>query len=208
MVREPVAGRVKSRLAREIGVVTATGFHRQTATAVISRLAADRRWQTWLAVTPDTAAMARVWPREVPRRGQGSGDLGCRMSRIMRWTGAGPMVIVGTDIPAISPAHIARAFRALGRADVVFGPALDGGYWLVGMRRSPRIPRAFEAVRWSTEHALADTLASLERCRVETVDRLSDVDGRIGYERARAVFGRRVPAVPLPGASGPCRQSR
>jgi rSAM/selenodomain-associated transferase 1 len=203
-----VAGRVKSRLAREIGVVAATRFYRQTATAVISRLAADRRWRTWLAVTPDTATMSRVWPREVPRRGQGSGDLGRRMSRIMRWPGAGPIVVVGTDIPAVSPALIARAFRALGRADVVFGPAVDGGYWLVGMRRSPRIPRAFDGVRWSSEHALADSLASLERCRVGTVDRLSDVDDRMGHESARAVLGRRVPAVPWPEGPGPCRQSR
>jgi rSAM/selenodomain-associated transferase 1 len=192
MVRQPVAGRIKSRLAREIGVVAATGFYRHTATAVITRLAADRRWRTWLAVTPDPTATAPVWPPSVPRRGQGSGDLGQRMGRIMRWPGAGPIVIVGSDIPTIAPAHVARAFRALGRADVVFGPALDGGYWLVGMRRSPRVPRAFDGVRWSTEDALADTLVSLERCRIELVERLSDVDGRMDYERSCAMFGRRV----------------
>jgi rSAM/selenodomain-associated transferase 1 len=195
MVRQPVAGRVKSRLAREIGVVAATRFYRHAATAVITRLAADRRWRTWLAVTPDTARMAGVWPRGIPRRAQGPGDLGQRMGRAMRWPGAGPIVIVGTDIPAITPDHIARAFRALGRADVVLGPALDGGYWLVGMRRSPRVPRAFNGVRWSSEHALADTLASLERCRAELVTQLGDVDSRIDYERSRAVFGRRVPTV-------------
>ncbi|WP_425283593.1 DUF2064 domain-containing protein [Methyloceanibacter stevinii] len=49
----------------------------------------------------------------------------------------GPVVLVGSDIPRISRAHIAEAFRLLGNADAVFGPAQDGGYWLVGFKRSP-----------------------------------------------------------------------
>lgn len=192
MVREPAAGRVKTRLAREVGVIAATQFYRHTAAAVIARLAADPRWRTWLAVTPDTAIASRAWPLGVPRRAQGTGDLGQRLRAIMNWPGAGPTIIVGTDIPAIEPRHIARAFRALGRVNAVLGPALDGGYWLVGMRRSPRILRAFEAVRWSSPHALRDTVTSFGRCSMELVDALGDVDDREDYERTRGTFGRRL----------------
>src|SRR3546814_16124850 len=89
------------------------------------------------------------------------------MDRVMRVLPPGPAVIIGTDIPDIRPRHAAAAFRALGRHDAVFGPAADGGYWLVGLRRRPTIPRAFDGVRWSTEHALADTRANLRPRRSE-----------------------------------------
>jgi rSAM/selenodomain-associated transferase 1 len=192
MVREPTAGRVKTRLAREVGVTAATQFYRHAAAAVIARLAADLRWRTWLAVTPDTTTGSRAWPPGIPRRAQGAGDLGQRMRAILNWPEAGPTVIVGTDIPAIEARHIARAFRALGRVNAVLGPAVDGGYWLVGMRRSPRILRAFDGVRWSSAHALQDTVTSFGRCRTELVDTLGDVDDREDYVRARGTFGRRV----------------
>jgi glycosyltransferase A (GT-A) superfamily protein (DUF2064 family) len=84
-------------------------------------------------------------------------------------------VLIGSDIPGITAADIAAAFRALGRADAVFGPAEDGGYWLVGFGPR-RPPRPFATVRWSTEHALADTLANCRRHRVLLLRRLRDVD--------------------------------
>ncbi len=55
----------------------------------------------------------------------------------------GPVVIIGADIPEITPDHIGRAFAALGRSDAVFGPAADGGYWLVGLKRRPSIREIF-----------------------------------------------------------------
>ena len=84
-------------------------------------------------------------------------------------------VLVGSDIPGLGPADIAAAFHALGRADAVFGPAEDGGYWLVGL--GPRRPeRPFAAVRWSTRHALADTLANFRGRRLALLRRLRDGD--------------------------------
>src|SRR5437764_400156 len=90
--------------------------------------------------------------------GQGSGDLGARMRRALAACPPGPVVLVGSDIPEITQAHIVDAFRVLGRDDLVFGPTCDGGFWLIGARRSPRLPPLFGAVRWSTPHALKDTL--------------------------------------------------
>jgi glycosyltransferase A (GT-A) superfamily protein (DUF2064 family) len=84
-------------------------------------------------------------------------------------------ILIGSDIPGLGPTDIAAGFRALGRADAVFGPALDGGYWLVGF--GPRRPhRPFAKVRWSGPHALADTLVHFHRHRVALLPPKRDVD--------------------------------
>lgn len=193
MAKAPVAGGVKTRLAREAGVATATRFARHAAAALLGRVAHDPRWQTSLAVTPDTSAASGCWPHGLTRMAQGRGDLGSRMQRIMASVAPGPVVIVGTDIPGITRAHLARAFRLLGANDAVFGPAADGGYWLVGLRRRPHLLCPFKATRWSSSHALADTLANLEGRRVAFIATLSDVDDAQGFAEAAARFGRHVP---------------
>jgi len=178
MAKAPRIGRVKSRLARGIGRVGAWAFYRQTLAAVSRPLAADPRWTTWLAVSPDdTVHNDRVWPVQCSRFSQGNGDLGQRMGRAMETLDPGPVVIIGADIPDIRPLHIAAAFTALGTHDAVFGPADDGGYWLVGLKRRPRITAIFENVRWSTEHALADTCANLPNlAKIAWLETLIDVD--------------------------------
>ncbi len=167
--RAPRLG-VKKRLARGIGAMAALRFYRAQLAATL-REARDRRWRTVLAVTPDHAR-AR-WPRGIPRRGQGRGDLGLLMARAL--AGHRRAVLVGSDIPGLRRADLATAFRALGRADAVFGPAEDGGYWLVGY--GPRRPaRPFAGVRWSSAQALSDTLANFTGRRVALLRRLRDVD--------------------------------
>ena len=176
MLKEPRAGRVKTRLGREIGMVPAAWWFRHQSRRLIRRLR-DRRWHLHLAVAPDRALFSRVWPAHLPRLPQGRGDLGDRMGRILRGFPAGPVVIVGGDIPGITAPHIESAFRALGRHDAVFGPATDGGYWLIGVKRAAALPRGlFRGVRWSSPTALADTLAGLPGARIALIDELSDVD--------------------------------
>ncbi len=192
MVKEPKAGRVKTRLAREIGTVAATQFYRHAAAAVIGRLSRAQGWQTWLSVAPDTAVGGPAWDRHVPRRKQGSGDLGDRMQGIMDWPGRGPIIIVGTDIPAIEPRHIREAFRRLGGADAVLGPTPDGGYWLVGLKRCPRVLAPFGRVRWSSADTLLDTVGNFDRQSVAFVARLRDVDDASEWEVVRGWSGRRV----------------
>jgi rSAM/selenodomain-associated transferase 1 len=192
MVKVPRAGLVKTRLAREVGVVRATSFYRHAVAAVLQRLTQPGRWQTWLAVTPDASLCSRCWPSAVPRMPQGSGDLGARMRAVMERAAPGPVVIIGSDIPAIRPAHVAAAFDALGGHDVVLGPAADGGYWLFGMKRVPRVLRPFSNVRWSSPHALSDTLANLAGRRVARMATLTDIDTAEDLRRAAATFGRRV----------------
>lgn len=194
MAKAPVAGAVKTRLAREIGVATATRFARQATAALLQRLARDPRWQTTLAVSPDAAVASRCWPPGIARIAQGRGDLGRRLQRLMRCMPPGPVAIVGTDVPRITPTLIAQAFRQLGRHDAVLGPAADGGYWLIGLRRRPRLLRPFANVRWSSEHALADTLGNLSGRDVAFVATLEDVDDARSFRATAARFGRRVPS--------------
>jgi hypothetical protein len=130
-----------------------------------------------LAVTPDSAA--RRWPGGIAVVPQGGGDLGERMRRALADCPPGPAVLVGSDIPALTAAHIAEAFALLGRHDVVFGPARDGGFWLVGCRHRP--PH-FGRVRWSSRHTLADVLADLPPAlSVGFAATLDDVDGGAAY---------------------------
>ncbi|HYG89933.1 MAG TPA: TIGR04282 family arsenosugar biosynthesis glycosyltransferase [Azospirillum sp.] len=184
--REPRLGRVKSRLAAGIGPLGALRFYRTALAGLLRRVGRDGRWRVWLAVTPDRAAGARVWPKGVRVVPQGGGDLGVRMARPLRTFPPGPMVIVGSDIPDVDAPRIAAAFRALGRHEFVFGPAEDGGYWLVGAARR-RVPRSmFAGVRWSSADALADTLATLPRgASVGFVGTLDDVDDADAWRRWR-----------------------
>lgn len=195
MVKEPVAGRVKTRLGREIGVAAATGFYRHTLNVVTSRLSCDPRWQTELSVAPAPAIASACLPPHITRVPQTGSDLGARMQHILARPQPGPVVVIGTDIPAVAPCHIAGAFRALGQHDIVFGPAADGGFWLVGMRRTPRLFQAFRSVRWSSPHTLRDCLDGLARppiASVGLVKTLSDADEACDLQAMVASIGRRI----------------
>ncbi|EAQ01097.1 hypothetical protein OB2597_14104 [Pseudooceanicola batsensis HTCC2597] len=183
MVKEPRPGRVKTRLGQEIGPVPAAWWMRHQTARLLRRLR-DPRWTLWLAVAPDTAVASRIWPADLPRIAQGRGDLGDRMGRILRGApdcaplpSRGPLCIVGSDIPGLGRSQVARAFALLGGHDAVFGPATDGGYWLVGLKRlGPPPPVLFRGVRWSSPWTLADSVATLPGLRVAHADTLSDVD--------------------------------
>jgi len=182
--KAPRLGNVKTRLAADIGPVAASGFYRRTLNDVLRRLASDRRWTCHLAVTPDRAVDGhRFWPRPFNAIGQGPGDLGERMNRVFQDLPPGPVVLVGTDVPGIRAAHFTDAFRALGNNDAVFGPARDGGYWLVGARRRPVVPDLFGGITWSTPRTLKDTLTKLNGKKVALLDPLDDIDDGAAYEK-------------------------
>ncbi|MHA1538020.1 MAG: TIGR04282 family arsenosugar biosynthesis glycosyltransferase [Alphaproteobacteria bacterium] len=188
--RAPRLGAVKRRLARDIGAVEALSFYRASLARLLRRVGRDGRWRTWLAVTPDASAEVGRWP-EAERLGiallaQGGGDIGDRMGRAFSSLPPGAVVIVGSDVPAVDAGHVGAAFDALHGHDVAFGPALDGGYWLVGARGASRRPGLFDNVRWSSEHALADTLANLPaHARQARLETLEDVDDGPAFRRWR-----------------------
>jgi rSAM/selenodomain-associated transferase 1 len=188
--RAPRLGTVKRRLARELGDRAALAFHLGALRTLLRRLRADRRFRTVLALTPDRTQAPEL--RRVARYDQGHGDLGARMARAAARFRRGRVAIVGSDIPDVTAADLRGAFRALGRADAAFGPADDGGYWLVAM--GPRRPgRPFANVRWSSEHALADTRANWAHRPTTLLRMLRDVDTA---DDLRALAGRAVTAPP------------
>lgn len=185
MVKEPRPGRVKTRLGREIGMTSAAWWFRHQSARLIRRLR-DPRWTLVLAVSPDREGLSsRVWPADIARVPQGGGDVGERMTRALA-AAPGPTVLIGSDIPGVTRAHVARAFATIGPAETVIGPATDGGFWLIGLR-NPRRRTAglFRNVRWSHPGTLADTLPTLPQ-PVAFADRLADVDVRADIRRSPA----------------------
>ena len=186
-VKAPQIGAVKRRLAEGIGAFAAWQVYRRMSAALPRRLC-DPRWRCWLAVTPDSLARrSRFWPEGMKSFGQGPGDLGRRMAAAVRDLPPGSVVIVGSDIPELGRAHVADAFAKLSTADYVFGPSPDGGYWLIGCKRRcahEDLRRGvFRGVRWSTRHALEDTLANVPPHRtVALLPSLRDIDTVSDYE--------------------------
>ncbi|MEM6650700.1 MAG: DUF2064 domain-containing protein [Pseudomonadota bacterium] len=181
---------MKTRLSRDIGYGKATSFYRHAVARLLKRLGKDPRWHTTLAVNALPSERYACWPRALNRIYQGSGNLGDRMGFIFCQLHPHPTVIIGTDSPQLEPRDIATAFRALGRHDVVIGPANDGGFWGIGWSQRQAAPDLFKDVRWSTEHSMADTLRSLPAAA--TVNMLSphiDVDERADFVALRQQFG-------------------
>lgn len=173
LTRYPRIGTGKRRLAAEIGPVQALRFQRVNLANTLRRLVDDKRWTTWLAVTPDRSGPWSSKCRIIP---QGDGDLGERLSRLTIRLPTGPVLILGSDAPHMTRRLVSRAFHLLQGHDAVIGPAVDGGYWAVGLRRRPRRVAAFGSVRWSTPYALDDTLRNLDGLSVASLPKLIDVD--------------------------------
>jgi rSAM/selenodomain-associated transferase 1 len=192
--RSPRYGAIKSRLAKDLGAAETLRFYKTTLASLLRTIGRDPRWETVVAVTPDIAVTKRAipWRRIVA---QGSGHLGVRMIRALRGAGSHrPAIIIGSDIPDITTGRIAAAFRALGRAPIVLGPAADGGYWLIGARHPERLPlHTLDGVRWSTKHARADTIARLGAGNLAVLPfELEDIDDADAYRRWRARTKRRL----------------
>ena len=171
--RRPRYGVGKRRLAAEVGDLAAWRFQRAALASLMHELAPDPRWTTWLAVTPDRP---NRWVRGARPVGQGSGGLGARLMRVIRGLPRGLLIVIGSDAPQVDRRDVAAGFQALGRFEAVFGPAPDGGFWLVGLSRRGRRRPPFSPVRWSTPNALADTLANLRDRPVGYLRSLEDVD--------------------------------
>jgi len=160
--KEPVAGHVKTRLAATIGVEAAARVYRDLLATTLAH--AHAAWRSrivdhielWCASDGDIAFLRGIGTAfGAARYMQAGGDLGERMTHAMRdaFTRSASVLLIGSDCPLLEPARLAEAGSALAEHEAVLVPAEDGGYVLVGARRE--LP--FADVRWSTQHALADT---------------------------------------------------
>jgi rSAM/selenodomain-associated transferase 1 len=151
--RAPVLGQVKSRLAAEIGAADALAVYRTLGATIVRALADAPHFDLRVAFTPaGDEPLVRAWLPEarslVP---QIEGDLGARLEGEVTHAfndGCPSVILVGTDCLAVDAARIDEAFSALDHADAVLGPALDGGYYLLGLARPLAV---FGGVPWGTE---------------------------------------------------------
>ena len=186
--KAPVAGRVKTRLARTLGDTAAAGLSR--AFLLDTWALATRRdaAHTLLAFTGDAAALPDLAPRPEIRE-QGDGDLGTRMERILSRAladGAPWAMVLGTDLPGLPASRLADAARALDKgAPAVLGPTDDGGFYLLGLSRCP--PGLLSGLPWSTRSTRRRTLERLREWGLEprVLDSWYNVDEPQDLERVR-----------------------
>ena len=178
--KAPQLGRVKTRLAAEIGDERALTVYRELLRITLTAVASPA-WDVVIVLDGDASCMPPHPYRCIPQRGN---DLGERIVHAMHDVGVyDRYAVIGSDTPTMTTQHIANAFAALDTHHVVIGPALDGGYWLIGMRE----PHAhlFADIPWSTDRVLTRTR---ERCEehartIALLETLSDIDVREDLER-------------------------
>lgn len=194
MLKAPVPGRVKTRLAVDLGAAEACAAYQRLAEHQMAQIPRD--WRVVVHFDPPGAEAAmRDWlGARASFRPQVSGDLGARLTAALadHDFSAGPLFFLGGDCPYLDAGALARAREALdaGCADVVLVPALDGGYVLIGMRRPH--PALFAGMDWSTDRVLRQTLEQAARLdlRVARLDPMEDVDDLPSWQRAQRQLNR------------------
>ncbi len=166
--RAPSSDAVKTRLAAILGPEDRRTLHRAFITDLLSAAAsvdalAPELWVTGELSDPFLEELSDRYPLFPQPRG----DLGARMAAALGGMIArrGRGLIVGTDLPTLPPAFLKRAARALDQTALVLGPSADGGFYLVGAQAE--VPPIFEDIRYSTPHALADTLLRAREAGLE-----------------------------------------
>jgi rSAM/selenodomain-associated transferase 2/rSAM/selenodomain-associated transferase 1 len=186
--RFPEPGKTKTRLIPVLGAAGAARLQRRMTehTSAIAATA-DRRPGLTVEVRHEggSKVLMQQWlgPQFIYRP-QGPGDVGRRMARAFEAAfqdGAGVTVVIGSDIPQISAEIIQQAFDGLQKNDLVFGPARDGGYYLIGMKNTLPVEtcsRLFDGINWGTREVLSQTLQKAEASglRFILLETLGDVD--------------------------------
>jgi rSAM/selenodomain-associated transferase 1 len=200
MARYPEPGRVKTRLAAVLGDARACALYRAFVLDLADRLARLPYDVTW-AYDPASAPFAALLPhaRCVP---QVEGDLGARMAHAVAAAfseHAGPVVVLGADVPHVDEACLADA-AAVAAGRVVLGPADDGGYYLISLARPA--PGLFVDVPWGGDRVLAATTAHARRLGLETrlLPGTFDVDEAADLPRLRAMLDAGAVVLPRTAA--------
>ncbi len=171
MARRPEAGQVKTRLCPPLTPAQAAALYAAFLRDLVEVLRAVPGMQPLIAYAPAEAGdyFAALAP-DIARRPQTGVDLGERLATVTATVlreGAPAVLVIGSDSPTLPPVYIRRAVIALADgADLVLGPADDGGYYLVGLRRPA--PELFTDVTMSTPTVLRDTLVIAERLGLRT----------------------------------------
>ena len=192
-VKNPVEGQVKTRVAASVGHAKAVEVyvellkHTRNVVSEILNMADSRRFRVSIYYG-DYVNTADLWDElNVQKYLQTGNDLGERMRNAFAnelAAGAASVVIVGSDCLELKPTHLEMAFGVLAKTDVVIGPALDGGYYLLGMNQLQSF--LFENKPWSQPNLLQITEAELtqKNTNYQLLEPLSDIDTWEDYLRA------------------------
>jgi rSAM/selenodomain-associated transferase 1 len=204
-IKEPVSGRVKSRLSAFLGADAALELYRCFVHDMLTSIGASGIPLLACYHPPDAEAAVRRWlGGHLACRPQEGADVGERMEHAFRQVfaeGCPRAILVGSDIPDLPPSVITEAFRALDDHDAVIGPAQDGGYYLIGFRTGTFLPEVFRDIEWSTADVFSKTMKILDRAGlpvlqlplwrdVDTLDDLRDLVARNGdtaFRRSRTM---------------------
>ncbi len=158
--KQPVPGRVKTRLARDTTPTWAARVAEALLADVLQRVAAMEARRV-IAFAPVEARewFARAAEGRFELEPQENGDLGQRLRAFFERQQAEAVVVIGTDSPTLPVAYVEQAFAQLATADLVLGPAGDGGYYLIGCGR--RLPPVFDGIAWSSPSVLGETVRRL-----------------------------------------------
>jgi hypothetical protein len=181
--RYPEPGKTKTRLIPVLGSVGAANLQRQMTEHTILQVkqlqkAIDISVEIWFS-DGDLQLMQKWLGSDLVYQPQGEGDLGLRMARSLLQafqSGAEKAIIIGTDCPGLNPEILATAFDKLRTFDLVLGPALDGGYYLIGLRQL--IPELFANIEWGTANVFQKTVEIAQKVNLSYVNlvSLADVD--------------------------------
>lgn len=200
-VKSPVVGEVKTRLVPPLDPAGANALYVAFLKDLLPRVRESKFVPTVFFSGERTAVLESVIPPGSPMVAQKGTDLGARLAAAFDHLLDAPgarAVIIGSDSPDLPIEHVKRAFQKLKHRDVVLGPAMDGGYYLIGLRAPA--PALFEQIRWGTSSVLAETIDAVERTGL-TLSLLPpwyDVDDARSLELLETLCrARRIAGVPL-----------
>ncbi len=170
--RYPEPGRAKTRLIPALGARGAAELHRRLTERTLDQVRATGL-PFEIRSTGGTPEQFVRWLGVANVVDQGDGDLGARMKRA---AAPYPTIFIGADAPDLTARHLADAAAALAGHDAVIGPALDGGYWLLGLTRP--LDQLFVEIPWGTDRVLLETLARARAAGVSLamMPALADLD--------------------------------
>ncbi len=200
--KAPERGKVKTRLARDIGKDAAAGLYRAFVSDLLRMLSRTPYPVCIHFWPPEAVSRMRGWLGPgyelIPQSG---GDLGERMAAAFSRSFAGGVsqaVLIGTDFPDLPALLIHDAFAALAESPAVLGPSKDGGYFLVGFNRDSFLPAVFNDVNWGSSTVLSETAALFEKNQIPVsyIRQWQDIDTHADLLQ----FARRAAAAPRPTA--------
>ena len=174
--RNPELGKVKTRLSKSVGDIMALDIYQfllDKTKEVTKNISADKVVYYSEKIAENDLWNSSLYKKEV----QFGDDLGAKMEYAFQSAFENnyeKVLLIGSDLYDLEPSHINEAFEKLKNKDVVIGPALDGGYYLVGLKKN--YPEIFKNKRWGTSSVRKDTLKNLEKVDVHLLPILNDVD--------------------------------